>query len=55
MFHQHAFVNKMSLIYTFLLTTPLVLDLEHVTLVPAGIPLPKIGHICVHTYINIYI
>ena len=38
--------NKIGLIYVFLPLTPLILDLEHITLSPTTIPFPMLGHLC---------
>ena len=37
--------NRICLIYTFLLITPLILDLEHITISPPRVPFPVLGHI----------
>ena len=37
--------SKIGLIYTFLYITPLIMDLEHITLSPSRIPFPVLGHI----------
>ena len=37
--------NKIGLIYAFISITPLILDLEHITLSPSRIPFPILGHI----------
>ena len=35
--------HKIDLIYTFLSRTPLILDLEHITIPPTRIPFPFLG------------
>ena len=47
----------MSLIYTFFSATPLVFDLEHITLVPAPTCADDWSHACTHIYeyIHIYV
>ena len=36
--------NRIGLIYTFLPITPLLLDLEHITISPTRIPFSVLGH-----------
>ena len=39
--------NRIGQVFTFLPTTPLIWDLEHITISPTRIPFPVLGHICV--------
>ena len=36
--------NKLGFIYTFLSITPLIMDLEHITVSRSRIPFPVLGH-----------
>ena len=47
--------NKIGLIYSFLSITPLILGLEPITISPARIPFPVLGHIYVLSCAMIFI
>ena len=37
--------SKIGRIYTFVSITPLIMDLEHITISPSRIPFPVLGHL----------